>query len=586
MALYDLIIKGGTLVDGTGAPRKIADICIADGVVQKIGADVPASRGRKVINASGRIVAPGVIDPHTHYDAQIHWDPYCANSSWHGATSVVVGNCGFGFMPCRPEDRERYMRMMENTEQVSLSTMRKVLSWDWESFPSWMEHMKGVPKGVNIAAYMPLNSLLMYVMGAEEAKKRPATRQERQRMRDLLNEAMDAGAIGFGFSHLANKNSHKDCDGTPMPTDIMSEDDIYNLGEVLRERDQGAIQAFVDMATVSKRHVVEELARISRRPILHNVIMAFDALPDNHLSLLRWLDEMEVKGYEIYSQALAYRFWIEFNPSDFNDWNMVEPFGELINSGDGRARAKKAADPDFRVRARKSYDPAVMAGLGGSVESLTLQRANDAKRFAKYEGRTVGQIAAAEGCAGIDVYLDLVAESGALADFKSMAVTSEDPQKIAAILKHKRVLPGTSDGGAHLHFLSGGQYPTDNIMQMAREEGLMSLEELHYKLSWLPARVLGFDKRGALLQGYAADLYIYDYEKLGFNTDRQEVLNDVPGNEWRRIIRARGIDHVIVNGEVIFDHNECTNAKPGRVLGISQPSAQITSAPPSLQAQG
>jgi N-acyl-D-aspartate/D-glutamate deacylase len=265
---------------------------------------------------------------------------------------------------------------------------------------------------------------------------------------------------------------------------------------------------------------------------------------------------------------------------------MVEPFGELINSGDGRARAKKATDPDFRARARKSYDPVAMAGLGGSVESLTLQRANDAKRFAKYEGRTVGQIAEAEGCAGIDVYLDLVAESGALADFKSTAVTSEDPQKIAAILKHKRVLPGTSDGGAHLHFLSGGQYPTDNIVQMVREEGLMSLEELHYKLSWLPARVLGFDKRGALLQGYAADLYIYDYEKLGFNTDRQEVLNDVPGNEWRRIIRARGIDHVIVNGEVIFDHNECTNAKPGWVLRISQPSAQIRSAPPSLQAQG
>jgi N-acyl-D-aspartate/D-glutamate deacylase len=567
MAAYDLLIKGGTLVDGTGAPKRLADVAIKDGIVANIGRNISAGSARTVIDASGKIVAPGVVDAHTHYDAQLHWDPYCTNSSWHGTTTVVVGNCGFGFMPCRAADRERYMRMMENTEQVSLATMRKVLKWEWETYPEWIAYMGKQRMGVNVASYLPLNSLLMYVMGVDEVKKRPASKSEKAQLRDHLHRALDAGALGFGFSHLGERNSHRDCDGSPMPTDIMAEEDIYNLAEVLRERDEGVIQALVDVFSISNSKVVEQCARISGRPVLHNVTMAFDVAPNYHRERLAWLDSMEAQGLDIYSQALLLRFWLEFSAADFHDWGGVEPFAEMIRAGGAEARARIAADPDYRARAIRIYRSSSLDGMGGPLESLKLQRAGTAVRFADLEGKSLGEIAVALGKPCIEVYLDIVAQSGARADFRTSAVTSTDPQKITEILTHKRVIPGTSDGGAHLKFYSGGQYSTDNIQQMVREERRMTLEQIHYKLSWLPARILGLPQRGALLEGYAADFYVYDFEKLSFNTDRYDVLDDVPGGEWRRVVKARGVEAVGVNGNIIFKNGEGAGAYPGRLVG-------------------
>lgn len=228
MSGFDLVVKGGTIVDGTGAPRFLADIGICDGVITKIGYGLD---GAQVIDARGKIVAPGVIDTHTHYDAQLHWDPYATNSGWHGTTTIGVGNCGFGLAPCRPDHRERYMQMMETTEQVPLNALRASLSWNWVSFPEWMEHLKALPKGVNVCNYVPVNPLLIYVMGLEEAKSRSATPEERERMKAELHKAMDAGAVGFGFSYQGEHNTHIDCDGKPMPSDIMNLEDLYALAE-------------------------------------------------------------------------------------------------------------------------------------------------------------------------------------------------------------------------------------------------------------------------------------------------------------------------------------------------------------------
>ena len=174
MPKYDLLLTNGCIVDGTGVPRQFGDIAVAGGVIQRISGAIPAERAARVVDVAGRIIAPGVIDPHTHYDAQIHWDPYCANSSWHGNTTVVVSNCGFGFAPCEASARQRYMAMMENTEQVPMQAMQRALGWGWEGFPDWVEHMRSVPKGINLATYLPLNSLMIFVMGYEAAKTRGA----------------------------------------------------------------------------------------------------------------------------------------------------------------------------------------------------------------------------------------------------------------------------------------------------------------------------------------------------------------------------------------------------------------------------
>lgn len=565
--IYDLLIKNGAIVDGTRMPRFFGDLAIKDGLIAKMGADIPATRAKQVIDAKGLIVAPGVIDPHTHYDAQIHWDPYCTNSGWHGNTSFVVGNCGFGFMPCKAADREQYMLMMENTEQVPLGAMRQALGWSWETFPEWIEHMRALPKGVNLAAYLPLNSLMIYVMGYEAAKTRGATPAERERMKALLHEAMDAGAIGFGFSYLNEFNSHKDIDGSPMPTDLMHVEDAYALAEVLRERDEGVIQVLCELPiVVSNRHVVEKLAEISRRPVLHNVVSAFDKLPSYHRGILEWLDTVEAKGLNIFTQALAFRAWNEFNALDQNSWQHIDPFGEFTNAGTPAQKVALAADANYRDRARTQYDPARMDGAGGAVETWILLRAEGAKTWSKYEGQLLSEIADSEGAAAIDCFFDIVAQSQGLADFRTTEATSTDVDLVMEMMRHPRVLPGTSDGGAHVKFFSGGHFATDNLAWLVRETGKMSLEELHYKLSFLPARVLGLKNRGALMEGYAADLYIYDYATIGYDGRAYEVVHDLPDGDWRRVVRAQGVKYCVVNGEVTLKDSKPTGALSGRML--------------------
>ncbi|MDF8332214.1 N-acyl-D-amino-acid deacylase family protein [Novosphingobium cyanobacteriorum] len=571
MAEFDLIITGGTIIDGTRFPRYVGDVAVRDGKIAEIGGKIDAKRGARTIDATGRIVAPGVIDPHTHYDAQIFWDPYCADSSWHGNTTFVVGNCGFGFMPCRPEDRERYMLMMENTEQVPLAAMKQALPWTWESFPEWMATLRSLAKGVNIAAYMPLNSLMIYVMGIEAAKSRGATHEERLEMRRLLNEAMDAGAIGFGFSFLNDQNSHKDIDGSPMPSDSMRIEDAYYLAEVLRERGEGVIQCLCELppGRVSNRFAVEEMARISGRPVLLNIITALDGMPDYHRSLLDWLDEMETKGLNVYGQAFVNRSWNQLRAIEYDVWQGTSPsFLEFNLARTAEGKAAIAADPAFVARAVEEYDPAMWSGAGGPIETFKLVDAQGAVGYSKYNGKLLGEIAAAEGKHAIEVFFAIIAESGCYADFRTTLATSEDPDKACEILQHKRVVSGTSDGGAHVKFHCGGQYATDNIMWLARDEKRISLEDLHYSLSYLPARLYSFANRGALLEGYAADLYIYDFATIGYDREQYVTANILPEGDWRRVCPAQGIEWVIVNGEPILHNGEITGATPGAMLGV------------------
>src|ERR1700694_4093784 len=236
MADYDIHIKGGTVVDGTRAPRYRGDVWIRDGKVAQIGGRAPGF-AKKTIDADGLIVAPGFIDLHTHYDAQIRWDPYCTISGWHGVTSLVLGNCGFGFAPCKPDFRERSMLTMTCTEAIPNASMKSGINWDWETIPQYMDSLDRAPKGVNCIQYMPTASLMTYVMGLEAAKSRPASEAERQEMKRLLRESMDAGLCVFSIQRLGRNSTQADFDGSPMVTDTMIDEDILALAEVLNERD-------------------------------------------------------------------------------------------------------------------------------------------------------------------------------------------------------------------------------------------------------------------------------------------------------------------------------------------------------------
>ena len=272
MADLDLHIKGGTVVDGTRVPRYRADVWIKDGKIAQVGGRAPGF-AKRTIDADGMIVAPGFVDLHTHYDAQIRWDPYCTISGWHGVTSVVLGNCGFGFVPVKPDFRERSMLTMTRTEAIPYESMKVGMKWDWETIPQYLDSLDRIAKGVNVIQYLPTSSLLTYVMGLEAAKTRAATDDERAQMRALLAEGMDAGLGGFSVQRLGPDSTQADFDGSPMVTDTMCDEDILNLARVLRERDEGFVQI-----TQATGHIKDDLAFLERlaaeanRPILHNAI--------------------------------------------------------------------------------------------------------------------------------------------------------------------------------------------------------------------------------------------------------------------------------------------------------------------------
>ena len=573
---FDLIISGGMVVDGTGASRQRTDIGIANGVISAIG-DLSSASASNTIDASGQIVAPGVIDLHTHYDAQLHWDPYCTSSCWHGTTTVLTGNCGFGYSPCHPDQQDRYMSMMENTEQVPFTVQKTALTWDWETFPEWMAHLKKLPKGVNVGAYLPMNPLLVYVMGAD-VKTRPADEAERTRMRELMNEALDAGASGFAFSLLGSGNGHVDHDGTPVPTDIMDPEEAYNLAQVLRDRQEGIIQVLVEGRQVCNREVGQKLAEISRRPIIYNAITAFDAPPDSSPEVLAiadrwqesiaWSEELEKEGLEVYLQAVTVRGWVELKIEDATIFNSVPVLSEIHQCSSVEELTTLISDPEYRQRAHEAYQPEHNVTAGGGFPAMVVGNAHGSEEYTPFEGQRVGDIAKALDKPELDVFFDILLATEMQVDFRLNEATSRDPNKIETLARHRRVIPGTSDGGAHVKMFQFGNYSTDLINLLVREEGRMTLEEVHSALSWRPARAARLHKRGALLEEYAADIIVYDYDKLTHATT-YEVRNDLPNEDWRRVLPAEGMSYVLVNGEVICDHGELTNKHPGRLISTT-----------------
>lgn len=564
---FDVIIKGGTLIDGTKTPRKVTDVGIKDGKVAKIGGLGNATATR-IVNATDRIVAPGVIDVHTHYDAAIFWDPYCTPSGYHGMTTAIVSNCGFGFAPCKQDQQvqERYMGMMETTEQIPTASLREALPFTWESFPEWLDVVRGLGKGINVCSYVPLNSLMIYVMGSvEDARDRLPTDAELAEMKRLLREALEAGAIGFAFSKVNEFNSHKD-HGAPMPTDAADESTAYALAEVLREMDYGAIQALVDLPmAIDNNHIAEKLAEISGRPVLQNILVPFDHVPQEIDRVLNWLDHCEARGLDCYSQAFAFRTWQETRLIDWNTWDTVPEFAEFTRLVDDvDAQVKKAGDQGWRDSIKAKYSADLMTTAGGMLENLkliSLPDSNDPRI-----GKMFGEIAADAGKHVVDAFFDVVVESRCDMEFQTRQSISQDPVLYEKIYKHPRVIAGTSDGGAHIRFYSGGHFSTDLLQWLALQEKRFTLEELHHKFSMLPSRLLGLHNRGALLPGFAADLMIYDPHTLGY-PNQYEVLHDLPGGEFRRVMPAYGIDLIMVNGEVTFEAGmKSTGATPGRVL--------------------
>jgi N-acyl-D-aspartate/D-glutamate deacylase len=563
---FDVLVKGGTVVDGSRSPRYLGDIGIRDGKIAKIG-QLNSSDAKKTLDANGLVVAPGFIDLHTHYDAQLNWDPYCTLSGWHGVTSIVIGNCGFGFAPVKPENRDRAMLTMSRVEAIPYESMKAGMKWDWETFPQWLDSIDKGPKGINMLSFVPLAPLMIYVMGLEAAKSRPANESEMNEMLRLMDESLNAGGCGFSAQRLGNGfiSVQRDYDGTPMVTDTMADEDVLAFGRLLKKRGEGFIQLTQasedfndDMA------FYDRLADESGRPILFNATAVRDDRPALHRRIMRWMEETNKnEGRHIYNQTATMRQGFIFS---FEDWNLFDgsDVWRDITMGTPAERMQKFKNPALRAALRAEYDSGHTPVVTGSIKDFTVETVKDDK-FEKYLGMTVEQIANAENKHPMDAMLDLAIEDDLKTEFNTPA-RNVRADHAAELMSSEYSIPGVSDGGAHTKFVTIGAYPTDMITWMVRDAGFMSLEEAHYRLSALPAKCAGFHGRGVLQEGAPADIVVYDLENLKITPEKPKIVHDFPGNEWRRVQYADGYRWIMVNGEVTFRDGECTNATPGQLL--------------------
>ncbi|EFC86397.1 amidohydrolase family protein [Parafrankia sp. EUN1f] len=569
MSLYDLVIKGGTVVDGLQTPRYRADVAIRGGQVVQIGR-VSASDGAEVVDASGKVVAPGFVDLHTHYDSQVFWDPWCTMSGWHGVTSVVIGNCGFGFAPCKPADRERAMLSLSRNEAVPMETMRVGMPWDWETFPEFLDSIDRTPKGVNVMSFVPLSPLYGYVVGLDEAKSRTVTDEELARMCALLVQAMEAGACGLSAQILGEVgNVQLDYDGTPMVTDLMSEREVRAFCQALGSLGRGVAQVTSPLETAAF------MARESGRPIIWNALLADGALNQHggqlitHRDALKRLAELnEDEGVRVFAQALTTNFASEFTFEEYNLADAIPCWKEAL-LGTVEEKRVKLADPARRAAMKEVHEQrGGLFGAGYPLDDIKVHWISSDVTRARhlkdtYEGYTVGEIAAREGKHPIDAMLD-VAVAGELRVGFATPLLETPPESMREIANAPVALPGVSDGGAHTKFVTTARYPSELLGLWVREHGIMSLEQAHWRLSAYPAAAAGLKGRGFLAEGAPADVIVYDPQTV--DSLPAERVWDYPAGEWRLIQKAVGYDRIIVNGKTTFVDGECTQETPGRLL--------------------
>jgi N-acyl-D-aspartate/D-glutamate deacylase len=543
-------------VDGTGAPAKQASIGIAQGKIAEVGNI--SGTAKRTIDAGGLVVAPGFIDPHTHYDAQICWDGATTPSSWHGVTSVVMGNCGVGIAPCRPEAREIAMRDLVNVEAIPFEVLDAGITWDWETFPQYMDAAARRKPSLNLAFLAPLTPFRHYVMN-EDSLERSATAEETAKIKALLGEAIDAGAFGFSSTLL---NQHMGYGGRPLACRNASREEIKAYCNALRERGKGSIEyAMTRQIAVMEEPEVELLGFMleeSRRPVTFIAMFDRDDLPEAARETLRKVRPLIAKGARPQTSPLPLT----------REVNMRNPFGfagfpswkRLFVDKSKEAQAAVYRDVNFRNQFREDLKrPASF----GNWARITLHEVKSA-HLKKYEGKTVAEIAAEQGKDGVDALLDITLEDDLENEFTIQSYNNR-VDRMAEILNDRSVLLGLGDGGAHLDMLCDSGYPTYVLGMWVRERKVLTLEEAVRRMTSDPADFFGIKDRGRLKPGLAADVVIFSEKEIG-SGGRPERLYDLPGGAKRMVMRSRGVEMTLVNGAVTWEKGALTGAAAGKVL--------------------
>ena len=500
MARFDRVIRGGMIVDGSRLPRFRGDIGIKDGVIAEIG-QIGAGEADETIDAGGLIVAPGFVDLHTHYDAQLFWDPYCTLSGWHGITSVVIGNCGFGFAPVRPAERERAMLTMTRVEAIPMASMKAGMPWNWVTFPEFLDSVEAAPKAVNILPYVPISPLLIWVMGFEAAKagKLPTPEQHAE-IRRLLHEAMDAGACGWSAQRMLPTGPaavQRDYDGSAMPTDVMHDETCRELAEVLAERNDGFVQMLLVSGDNAARPGLLRGGRHDQRPADHHErgpgLRSPPAHPSPRAGLARSCRE---RGIRVVGQGLTTDAGFTFT---FEDWNLFDDSQAWCDATTGtrEERLAKLADPARRAALRDNL-PITATGPLPQI-AIVGPKLDKNKKWLDY---TLAHAGEKMGKHPVDVMLDMAVEEDLKTEFFA-APPNGKIEYLKELVDDPYVLFGVSDGGAHTKFLTAGRYPTETLCKVVREHKMLSLEDVHWRLSALAGRGRGLPRPRRAEEGRA-----------------------------------------------------------------------------------
>jgi N-acyl-D-amino-acid deacylase len=551
---YDLIIRNGTVIDGTGAAGQRADVAIASGKVAEIGKVTEGAR--RTVDASDLIVAPGFVDPHTHYDAQICWDPMVSCTSWHGVTTVVMGNCGVGIAPCREKVREIAAWDLVNVEAIPFDALSRGITWEWESFPEYLDAAARRGSGINLAFLAPLTPFRHFVMG-EESMEREARPEEIQKIATLLGEAVEAGAFGFSTTTLPQ---HIGYQGRPLACRLASREELKAYANALKKVGRGSIE----MALTRRGGVVSEeeydllkfMLDESARPVTWLAMASRPDRPEATEQTMRRLEPLIARGGV--PQVLCKPFVVQMdlrNPFSFADMQMWGPvFNQTVEK-----QKEFYRDASFRAAFREELKrPHLFQGRWNRVEVLEVT--NSALKA--YERKTVAEAAEMRGKDPLDTFFELALEDDLNIQYTMQQYHEEG---IRRLITDPRTMIGLSDGGAHVNMLCDAGYCTYLLGTWVRERQAMPLEQAVKRITSEPADLFGIKDRGRLQVGRPADVTIFDERTVG-SAKRARMQDDLPGGGRRLVMPAEGIEYTVVNGEVLYEHGKHSGALPGRVL--------------------
>ena len=563
---YDIVIRSGTVVDGTGAPARRADVGIAGDRIGEIvdlddgGLD---ASGRREIDADGRLVTPGFVDIHTHLDAQLAWDPVATPSCWHGVTSVVMGNCGVGFAPCRPEDRATLAEMMESVEDIPSAAILEGLAWDWETYGEYYDSIDRLAKGPNAGGLVGHSALRTHAMGERGLDETPADGDDIAAMVRLLDEAMAAGALGVSTSRTL---MHKVPDGRPIPGTFAAADELLAFAEVLHDHGAGVFEGAMRLGerdnaaldnTRAEVALMGEISRRSGRPVSFGLTHS-SRRPDLYQRVIEFVKAENAAGATVRPQTTARGVGILFGLETRTPFDRAPSWKELRLASNGR-KLQMVRDPAFRQTLIAEAD---VHGTPLNLDELFVLPDGEA-RYDCDPAHSLNAIAVERGVSPAGAFIELILESDG-AVVANMPFLNQDLAAVEAMLDDPLVTLGLADAGAHVGQIMDASQPTFLLTYWVRERRRWSIEEAVRRLTSDTADLFGIRDRGRLVPGAYADVNVVDFEELFL--PHPEYVHDFPGGAGRYIQGSRGYDYTLVNGYVFMDHGEHTGALAGRML--------------------